>query len=302
MKLDTESLRAVKTVADTGSVHAAADLLCISRSAVSWKVKRLQERLGSNLFVRDGRGLVLTDSGRELLTYAETILTAHDAAARRFQSVDVRGSVTVGTTEGASGPLLDVVAPWARRNDDEIDVRIKVDHPVALAEWLGSGRLDLAVTMVLEHDVLESDIRLWPDSLVWAHSANGDFGEIERVPLVTFGSRCFFGAVASGLLKEAGVPFDIVLENPSNYGVQLALASGAGIALINERLFTDQHRQWSPPASMSEAPSLRYVIRTADDEPSDLVNMMVDQIRRAFTASSLRYATPVDLYGGRRNV
>lgn len=301
MKLDIESLRAVKTVADTGSVNAAAELLCISRSAVSWKLKRLQERLGSNLFMRDGRGLVLTDGGRELLSYAETILTAHDAAVRRFQSVDVRGSVTVGTTEGASGPLLDVVAPWARRNDDEIDVRIKVDHPVAIAEWLASKRLDLAVTMVLEHDLRDSDTPLWPDSLVWAHSVNGDFADIERVPLVTFGPRCFFGSVASELLDQGAVPFDVVLENPSNYGVQLALASGAGIALINERLFTDQHAVWTPPPSVPDAPRLRYVIRTADDDPSALVEMMVDQIRRAFTSTVLRYATPLDLHGDRRS-
>jgi DNA-binding transcriptional LysR family regulator len=42
---------------------------------------------------KDGRGIALTDSGHELLVYAETILTAHDAATRRYQAVDVSGTV-----------------------------------------------------------------------------------------------------------------------------------------------------------------------------------------------------------------
>jgi DNA-binding transcriptional LysR family regulator len=113
--------------------------------------------------------------------------------------------------------------------------------------WLATGEIDLAVTMVLEHDVKPDDELLWPDELVWAHSASGDFAHLKRVPLVTFGRRCFFGAIADRLLTQADVPFDIVLENPSNYGVQMALASGAGIALINRRLLTDQHTEWEPP-------------------------------------------------------
>jgi len=295
MKLDIESLRALKTVADTGSVNAAADLLCISRSAVSWKLKRMQERLGTNLLQKDGRGVVLTDSGHELLVFAETILTAHDAATRRFQAIDVSGTVRIGATEGASGPVLDVLAPWARRNTDDIDVRIRVDHPVALAGWLATGEIDLAVTMVLEPDVEPDDVLLWPDELVWAHSASGDFAHLLRIPLVTFGHRCFFGAVAGELLTRADVPFDVVLENPSNYGVQMALASGAGIALINRRLLTDQHAEWEPPDSVAEAPGLRYVIRAASSEPSELVQMMLTQIRNSFTSASLRSASPLDV-------
>ena len=295
MRLDIDSLRALKTVADTGSVNAAADMMCVSRSAVSWKLKRLQERLGTNLLQKDGRGVVLTDSGHELLVYAETILTAHDAATRRFQSLTVSGSVVIGATEGASGPLLDVLAPWARRNTDAIDVRIRVDHPVALAGWLDTGELDLAVTMVLDDNVEPGDVLLWSDELVWAHSSSGDFSRLDRVPLVTFGRRCFFGAVAAELLTRADIAFDVILENPSNYGVQLALASGAGIALINRRLLTDQHTEWDCPPSVGPAPGLRYVIRTAAPEPSELVQMMVDQIRIAFTSSLMKYASPLDV-------
>ena len=81
MKFDIDSLRTLQTVADTGSLQAAADQLCLSRSAVSWKLKRLQERTGCTLLRKDGRRVRLTDDGQELLAYGRQILDAHDAAA-----------------------------------------------------------------------------------------------------------------------------------------------------------------------------------------------------------------------------
>ena len=73
MKFDIDSLRTLRTVADTGSLQAAAEQLCLSRSAVSWKLKRLQERTGCTLLRKEGRRLRLTDDGHELLAYGRQI-------------------------------------------------------------------------------------------------------------------------------------------------------------------------------------------------------------------------------------
>ena len=96
MKFDIDSLRTLQTLADTGSLQTTADHLHLSRSAVSWKLKRLQERTGCTLVRRDGRGLRLTDDGHELLTYGRQIIDAHDAAVRRFTPIDTGGTVRVG--------------------------------------------------------------------------------------------------------------------------------------------------------------------------------------------------------------
>ena len=116
MKFDIDSLRALQTVVDAGSVEAAAHQLCVSRSAVSWKLKRLQERTGCKLLEKEGRRLRLTEDGHELLAYGRQIIDIHDAAVRRFQPVNSPYVVRIGATEGAgSAPILDTVAPWFRR-------------------------------------------------------------------------------------------------------------------------------------------------------------------------------------------
>ena len=71
MRLDIESLRALKTVADAGGVTRAAERLHLTQSAVSHKIKRLEDRIGRPLFRRRDGGLGPTEDGIQLLRYAE---------------------------------------------------------------------------------------------------------------------------------------------------------------------------------------------------------------------------------------
>ncbi|CAN5351773.1 LysR family transcriptional regulator [soil metagenome] len=66
----TKELRAFEAVARLGSIKAAAEVLNVSASALSRRIQSLEEELGQILFVRDIRGINLTDAGRK---YAETL-------------------------------------------------------------------------------------------------------------------------------------------------------------------------------------------------------------------------------------
>ena len=57
LHLDVESLRAYLAVLDTGGMTRAAERLGMTQSAVSWKIKRLEERLGRPLLIRDGHAV-----------------------------------------------------------------------------------------------------------------------------------------------------------------------------------------------------------------------------------------------------
>ncbi len=61
------------TVARTGSIVAASRELYLSQPAISTQIKNLEGVLGTPLFVRNGRGLELTESGRKAFAYADQI-------------------------------------------------------------------------------------------------------------------------------------------------------------------------------------------------------------------------------------
>lgn len=288
MKFDIDSLRTLQTLATTGSLQATADQLHLSRSAVSWKLKRLQERTGCTLVHRDGRRLRLTDDGHELLTYGRQIIDTHDAAVRRFTPIDNGGTVRVGATEGASAtPLLDTVAPWFRRHSADAELKISLEQPATLDEWLTDGRIDLAITIALEDDIDDGDIVLDRDNLVWANSPGVDFLATPPLPLITWGPRCFFGSLAGQLLTTAGIDHRITYELPTIAAVRTALTNGAGIALLNRGVIADTDLTITGPPTLPEAPGIAYVLRKrADADDNPLHDLVVDQIQTSFRPHS----------------
>lgn len=74
MKIELDSLEALEAVIETGSVASAADRLNKARSAISYHLRRLEERLGISILDRGGYRLALTPQGEAVLAEARIIL------------------------------------------------------------------------------------------------------------------------------------------------------------------------------------------------------------------------------------
>lgn len=75
-RLNYHHLHYFWAVAREGSLTRAAKHLNVAQSALSTQIRQLETQLGQELFVRQGRGLVLTEAGRIALGYADTIVSA----------------------------------------------------------------------------------------------------------------------------------------------------------------------------------------------------------------------------------
>src|SRR3546814_4669343 len=94
-----DMLRSLVALVELGSLSRAAQRLGRGQSALSLRMKRLEEQTGQALFRRDGRGLVLTETGELLLGYARRILTLNDEALAALQGSSVAGTVRFGTSQ-----------------------------------------------------------------------------------------------------------------------------------------------------------------------------------------------------------
>ena len=72
--LDTDQLRSFVAIVDAGSFTRAAERVNKTQSAVSMHIRRLEEQLGRALFIRQGRGVKLSEEGQQLIEYARQIL------------------------------------------------------------------------------------------------------------------------------------------------------------------------------------------------------------------------------------
>ena len=104
MLLDTEQLRTLVAFADAGSCKGAAQLVHKTPSAVSLHLSKLAQTLARELLQRQGRRLVLTHDGTELVRYARRILALQGEAVAHFQATEIGGALRVG--------LPDDYIPW----------------------------------------------------------------------------------------------------------------------------------------------------------------------------------------------
>lgn len=127
--LERIHLSIVQEVARQGSLTAAADTLCLTQSALSHTVKKLENLMGTAIWLREGRRLVPTQAGDYLLSVAERVLPQlHQAEERLHQFASgQRGTLRIGMEcHPCYQWLLKLVKPYlAAWPDVDVDVKQK---------------------------------------------------------------------------------------------------------------------------------------------------------------------------------
>lgn len=125
--LDRIHLLILREVNRLGTLTAAADKLCLTQSALSHTIKKLEQQLGTTVWQKEGRNLRLTQGGQYLLSLANRILPQLEHAELLMQQYarGVRGSLRIGMEcHPCYQWLLKIVAPYLIQWPD-VDVDVK---------------------------------------------------------------------------------------------------------------------------------------------------------------------------------
>lgn len=141
-------LRVLHAVEQHGSLTAAAKELCVTQSALSHTIRKLEDNLGTPVWLREGRSLRLTQAGRYLLNIANRVLPVLDHAEDRLKQIALgeRGTLRVGMEcHPCYQWLLKVVEPFLKRWPD-VDVDVKQKFKFGGVGALLDYEIDLLVT------------------------------------------------------------------------------------------------------------------------------------------------------------
>ncbi len=123
-------LAIVREVDRQGSLTAAAEVLCVTQSALSHTMKKLEQQLGTDIWLREGRTLRLTQAGQYVLAVANRILPQLALAEERLRQFaqGERGTLRIGMEcHPCYRWLLKLVSPYlAAWPDVDVDVKQKV--------------------------------------------------------------------------------------------------------------------------------------------------------------------------------
>lgn len=158
MDVDMQLYKIFFTVAKWKSISGAAGELCITQPAVSQAIKQLESQLDSQLFVRNSRGVALTDEGSLLYSYIEKALNLINAAQIRFEELKnlEKGVLSIGASDTICKYFLLPYLEIFHKQYPKIILQVTNRTSGETIELLKSGKVDIGfVNMPID---LKNDI------------------------------------------------------------------------------------------------------------------------------------------------
>lgn len=144
--MDITLARTFLEIVAAGSFVRAAETLHVTQTAVSARVRTLEEQLGTVLFVRNKAGASLTPAGEQFTRYASMLVQVWERARHQVALPPGRESVmTIGCELSLWDPLLLDWLLWMRTSAPHLALRTEVGFPADLIDRVASGTLDVAV-------------------------------------------------------------------------------------------------------------------------------------------------------------
>ncbi len=145
--MDFRQIRAFVQVAELGSFTRAAAVLQVAQPALSRQVRALEVELRQPLFVRNGRGVTLTEAGTRLLAHGRGILQQVERARQDLADPAgaVAGLLSIGLPPSLSRTLTAPLVAAFRSRFPRATLTVVEGLSTYALEWLEQGRIDCAV-------------------------------------------------------------------------------------------------------------------------------------------------------------
>jgi DNA-binding transcriptional LysR family regulator len=269
--MDVRQLRHFLAVVDHGTVHRAAEHLFVAQPSVTQTIRGLESELGTDLFIRRGRGLVLSPSGAALVGPAREVVRALDVARETVAAVDgLRGGRLriASMPSQVVSPLTRLVASFVERYPG-VQVTIgAAPRPGDVREALRSGAAEVGVLATAGPTEALTDLDRLPletqSFLLVARDdtqlppGDGDLSmdDLRALPLVAGQPGTGMRRVADAIV--AATDCRIVVEIEHREGLLPLVLSGVGAAVVAD--------SWRP---LADAVGLQ-VRRLAVDDALDV--------------------------------
>ncbi|VVE78832.1 LysR substrate-binding domain-containing protein [Pandoraea sputorum] len=229
--LDMDALRTFLATQQLGSLNRAAERVGRSQSAVSQQMRKLEAQVGQPLFRRQGRGLMLTDAGELILSYAHRILDLNDEAVRAVRGASVEGVVRFGLPGDFAETWLPAALGQFKKTHPGVRVEVAVERNGVLLERLDRGELDLVLVMGNESRSDAEPLAMLP--MTWIGPVGVDIVLTPGIALdlALYNPPCFFRRAGIEALDAAGISWRLAYTTASLQSLWSGVAAGLGITL-----------------------------------------------------------------------
>lgn len=243
-------------IADEGSFEGAARLLSRTQSAISQRMRKLEEIVGTKLLVAVGRRRELTRAGETLVNVARQMQALADNALIEVGRISGAEIVRVGAPPEISDTILRDALLRASAEYPNMRAEIHVAKSSELLDMLRSGLLDLAISARRApsghgHLVTRRPCR-------WVAAPGYQHDPTKPVPVLATLDPSLFRRIMITSLELAGLPYVERATAPDLAGLRVAVAAGMGVTVRTEESFGGQMQVLGHGHGLPELPVVAY--------------------------------------------
>ncbi len=235
--MQLKQLKTLIAIADTGSFHAAAEVVCITQSAVSMQMKNLEDQLQIELFERSVRPPRLSNSAQLILEQARKIVELSDnllgtsPVAGQFA-----GFIRIGSIPGVSFMLPDTLC-LLRDKYRDLQLRVFSNYTDELITQVLTGKLDAAVVTQpseLDAHLTSRQILVEPMVVLAPKDMTGTSDEVllKTQPLISFNRKAEVSRRIEEALLQRRIKVDPIMEMDTLETFQMMIQRGLGIGIL----------------------------------------------------------------------
>lgn len=250
--MNLRQLRYIHEVTRSGyNISAAAEKLHTSQPGVSKQIRLLEEELGIDIFVRNGKHLTSTTrAGAEIIKIAERMLleseNVYRAAAEALHGN--RGSLTIATTHTQARYALPDIIRKFRSRYDKVSLTLHQGSPPQIAAWAAHGEADFAIaTEAMEHysELIMLPCYHWnrcilvPRNHALTKLIRLTHADVAKYPLVTYTFGFTGRSVLDAAFKARGLNPEVVLTAVDADVIKTYVRLGLGIGIVANMAYDD---------------------------------------------------------------
>lgn len=273
---DIVLLRSFVTVVQENGFTRAAERLCLTQSAVSSHLRRLEEHVGKPLISRSTRSVVLTPEGETLMAYARAILVLNRDAEARLSRSSEPDMIRIGMSgDFADLQLMQTLQDFSEHNRG-IAIQVEVGIPGPLSRALENGQLDIVIGGFCQRG--NPGRLLWTEPLIWVIAEQSSFVLPDPLPLAFFPEPCPYREAAMAALALAGRAHRIAMVCSSTGALAAAAHAGFAATVIPASwLDTGLHRI-KADQGLPELPNVEFMLIERAEAKSPLLSELADTI------------------------
>lgn len=273
--VDLELLRCFVTVADLRSFTAAGIRFGRSQSAISVRIRKLEDALQGTLLTRSNQDVQVTDMGRALLPKARRLLEESERLLSEMRGPSISGRLRIGLLEYIAPHRLADIMRGMQRQLLAAELRFQIGLSLSLRSALDQGEIDLALAL---HDpASETAAAVATDRLVWIESAQNPKCESGgALNLCLMQAPCIYRQAALETLSRHKVAHRETVTANSVQSVRSAVQSGVGLTVLGASCLGEGLRESSHLKDLGPLPTVTLSLHGEDHRKTEVANVLRD--------------------------